>query len=155
MGAANQGIETFFVLAQLVVVLAFSVFLTYSKHLHIMLAPLNIYFARKPDALGPLLPMYSGDHQIDFEDPAEDDLFGVGKIEDFSVKSLLDLATCTECGRCQSACPAWNTGKALSPKLVITDLRDHLFASAPRLLSRRRDGGRDPAAGRASPPTVA
>ena len=135
LGAANQGVETFFVLAQLVVVLAFAVFLTYSKHLHIMLAPLNIYFARKPDALGPMLPMYSGDHQIDFEDPAETDLFGVGKIEDFSVKSLLDLATCTECGRCQSACPAWNTGKALSPKLVITDLRDHLFESAPRLLS--------------------
>ncbi|BEP13899.1 (Fe-S)-binding protein [Acidothermaceae bacterium B102] len=135
LGAANQGIETFFVLAQLVVVLAFAVFLTYSKHLHIMLAPLNIYFARKPDGLGPLLPMYSGDHLVDFEDPAEDDTFGVGKIEDFTVKTLLDLATCTECGRCQSVCPAWNTGKPLSPKKIITDLRDHLFASAPRLLS--------------------
>ena len=68
-GAANEGIETFFVLAQLVVVLAFAVFLTYSKHLHIMLAPINIYFGRKPDGLGPLLPMYSGGHQINFEDP--------------------------------------------------------------------------------------
>jgi Fe-S oxidoreductase len=134
-GAANEGIETFFVLAQLVVVLAFAVFLTYSKHLHIMLAPLNIYFARKPDGLGPLLPMYSGDHQINFEDPADDDIFGAGKIEDFSVKTLLDLATCTECGRCQSVCPAWDTGKPLSPKKIITDLRDHLFESAPRLFS--------------------
>ena len=82
-GAANEGIETFFVLAQLVVVLAFAVFLTYSKHLHIILAPLNIYFARKPDGLGPLLPMYSGDHQIDFADPADTDIFGVGAIEKF------------------------------------------------------------------------
>jgi hypothetical protein len=135
LGAANQGVETFFVLAQLVVVLGFSVFLTYSKHLHIMLAPLNIYFARKPDGLGPLLPMYTGDHQVDFEDPGEDDLFGVGKIEEFSQKTLLDLATCTECGRCQSVCPAWATGKPLSPKKIITDLRDHLFESGPRLLS--------------------
>jgi Fe-S oxidoreductase len=135
LGAANQGVETFFLLAQLVVVLAFAVFLTYSKHLHIMLAPLNIYFARKPDALGPLLPMYSGGHQINFEDPADDDIFGVGAIEQFTQKTLLDLATCTECGRCQSVCPAWNTGKALSPKMIITDLRDHLFESAPRLLS--------------------
>jgi Fe-S oxidoreductase len=135
LGAANQGIETFFVLAQLVVVLAFAVFLTYSKHLHIMLAPINIYFARKPDALGPLVPMYSHGHQIDFEDPADDDVFGVGRIEDFSVKTLLDLATCTECGRCQSVCPAWATDKPLSPKLIITDLRDHLFESGARLLS--------------------
>ena len=146
-GAANEGIETFFVLAQLVVVLAFAVFLTYSKHLHIMLAPINIYFARKPDALGPLLPMYSGGHKINFEDPGDDDVFGVGKIEDFSVKTLLDLATCTECGRCQSVCPAWATDKPLSPKLIITDLRDHLFQSGPQLLSGKPQlSGKDSAA---------
>jgi Fe-S oxidoreductase len=51
---------------------------------------------------------------------------------------MLDFATCTECGRCQSQCPAWNTGKPLSPKLVIMDLRDHLFAKAPYLI-----GGKD------------
>ena len=44
------------------------------------------------------------------------------------------MATCTECGRCQSQCPAWNTGKPLSPKLVIMDLRDHLFAKAPYII---------------------
>ena len=49
-----------------------------------------------------------------FEDPGEDDVFGRGKIEDFTWKGMLDFATCTECGRCQSQCPAWNTGKPLS-----------------------------------------
>ena len=61
--------------------------------------------------------------------------FGRGKIEDFTWKGLLDFATCTECGRCQSQCPAWNTEKPLSPKLLIMDLRDHAFAKAPYLLA--------------------
>jgi Fe-S oxidoreductase len=139
LGAANQGVETFFILAQIAVVMAFLVFVTYSKHLHIVFAAPNVFFARSPDALGPLLPMYSGDHRVDFESPSDDDKFGRGQIEDFTVKGLLDLATCTECGRCQSQCPAWNTGKALNPKLIVTDLRDYLFEAAPRLL----DGGAD------------
>jgi Fe-S oxidoreductase len=91
-----------------------------------------------------LLPMYSHGHQINFEDPGDDDVFGVGAVEEFSVKTLLDLATCTECGRCQSVCPAWATGKPLSPKLIITDLRDHLFASAPRLLSGKESAAAIP-----------
>jgi Fe-S oxidoreductase len=52
---------------------------------------------------------------------------------------MLDMATCTECGRCQSQCPAWNTGKPLSPKLLIMNLRDHLFAKAPYLLAKDKD----------------
>src|SRR4029453_3759204 len=63
-------------------------------------------------------------------------------------KQLLDLVTCTECGRCQDQCPAWNTGKPLSPKLVITDLRDHLFEKAPFLLGEadpEHPDGHDPA----------
>src|SRR6185503_17057091 len=97
----------------------------------------NIYFKRNADgapALGPLPAMTSGGKPIDFEDPGEDDIFGRGKIEDFTWKGMLDMATCTECGRCQSQCPAWNTGKPLSPKLVIMDLRDHLMAKAPYLI---------------------
>jgi Fe-S oxidoreductase len=73
---------------------------------------------------------------LDFEEADPDtDVFGLGKIEDFTWKGLLDLATCTECGRCQSQCPAWATGKPLSPKQVILDLRDHAFAKAPYLLA--------------------
>ncbi len=60
---------------------------------------------------------------------------GVGKVEDFAWKGILDFTTCTECGRCQSQCPAWNTEKPLSPKLLITNLRDHAYAKAPYLLA--------------------
>jgi hypothetical protein len=100
----------------------------------------NIYWKRNDDgsvALGPLQPMTSNGKPIDFEDPGEDDVFGRGKIEDFTWKGMLDFTTCTECGRCQSQCPAWNTGKPLSPKMVIMDLRDHLYAKAPYLLGEK------------------
>ncbi|GAB2826182.1 (Fe-S)-binding protein [Lentzea nigeriaca] len=104
----------------------------------------NIYFKREDDggvALGALKPMMSGGKVLDLEEADPDkDVFGVGKVEDFTWKGWLDFSTCTECGRCQSQCPAWNTGKPLSPKLVITQLRDHAFAKAPYLLA---GGSRD------------
>ncbi len=131
----NEVLETIGILLQIAVVLAFLCIVVYSKHLHIFLAPFNVFFSRRPNALGPLLPMYTGTRPIDFEDPADDDVFGRGKIEDFTWKGLLDFGTCTECGRCQSQCPAWNTGKPLSPKLLVMDLRDHAFAKAPYLLA--------------------
>jgi len=130
----NEAIETTFLLGNVAVILAFLVLVVYSKHLHIFLAPINVATKRTPDALGPLLPMRSKGELVDFSDPTEDDQFGVGKVEDFPWNALLDFATCTECGRCQDQCPAWNTDKPLSPKLVILDLRDHLFAKAPYLL---------------------
>jgi Fe-S oxidoreductase len=129
-------LEAVFILAQLGVVMAFAVIVVYSKHLHIALAPVNVLFSRRPDALGALEPMRSNGKVLDFEEADPDtDVFGLGKIEDFTWKGLLDLATCTECGRCQSQCPAWATGKPLSPKQVILDLRDHAFAKAPYLLA--------------------
>jgi Fe-S oxidoreductase len=60
-------------------------------------------------------------------------------VEDLTWKGLLDLATCTECGRCQCQCPAWATGKPLSPKQLILDLRDHAFAKAPYLLASEEE----------------
>ncbi|MFF3562128.1 (Fe-S)-binding protein [Streptomyces sp. NPDC002574] len=105
---------------------------------HRFLAFPNIWFKRNADgdvALGALLPMTSGGKPIDFEDPGEDDVFGVSQVEQFSWKGILDFSTCTECGRCQSQCPAWNTGKPLSPKLLIMSLRDHAHAKAPYLLA--------------------
>ena len=132
----NSVLETVFVLAQLAVVLAFLVFVTYSKHLHIFLAPVNVLFSRRPNGLRELQPMRSGGKVLDFEEADPDaDIFGRGKIEDFTWKGFLDMATCTECGRCQSQCPAWVTGKPLSPKMLILDLRDHALAKAPYLLA--------------------
>src|SRR5215475_12312155 len=135
-GAANMGIETTFILLQLAVILAFGVFVTYSKHLHIAIAPVNVLFSRQPNGLGPLQPMRSNGKVLDFEEADPDtDVFGIGKVEDMSWKGMLDLGTCTECGRCQSQCPAWATGKPLSPKMIILELRDHAFAKAPYLLA--------------------
>ncbi len=134
---ANEWIETFALIAHIAVALFFLLIVLHSKHLHIFLAPINVTFKRLPDGLGPLLPMESGGKPINFEDPGEDDIFGRGKIEDFTWKANLDFATCTECGRCQSQCPAWNTGKPLSPKLVIMDLRDHWMAKAPYILGEK------------------
>jgi Fe-S oxidoreductase len=111
---------------------------TMSVAWHRFLAFPNIWFKREASgavALGALQPMVSGGVPIDFEDPGEDDQFGVSQVEHFSWKGILDFSTCTECGRCQSQCPAWNTGKPLSPKLLIMSLRDHAHAKAPYLLA--------------------
>jgi Fe-S oxidoreductase len=122
------------------VMLVFLIFVLNSKHLHIFIAPLNVMFKRPdaPAALGAVKPMMSEGKPLsldDVEDMDEDTKLGIGSIEDFSWKGLLDMATCTECGRCQSQCPAWNTEKPLSPKLLIMNLRDHAFKSAPYLLA--------------------
>ncbi|WP_409437918.1 heterodisulfide reductase-related iron-sulfur binding cluster [Mycobacterium sp. SMC-14] len=132
--AVNENIETAALLLHVAVALGFLLIVLNSKHLHIFLAPINVTFKRLPNALGPLLPIEYQGEPLDFDNPPEDAVFGRGKIDDFTWKGMLDFATCTECGRCQSQCPAWNTGKPLSPKLVIMDLRDHWMAKAPYLL---------------------
>ncbi|MCD0443610.1 (Fe-S)-binding protein [Glycomyces sp. A-F 0318] len=104
---------------------------------HRVTAFFNLYFKRHADgavSLGSVKPMLIDGAPADFEkaDP-ETEPFGVDVITDFSWKGLLDFSTCTECGRCQSQCPAWNTGKPLSPKKLVTDLRDHLYEQAPYL----------------------
>ena len=133
----NSVLEAVFVLANVGVIAGFLVFVSYSKHLHIFLAPVNIAFSRRPRALGGL----DKTPDMDMENVTEDTVFGVGKMEDFTWKQMLDFSTCTECGRCQSVCPAWTTGKPLSPKLLIMGLRDNMFTSADRLLSG--EGGGD------------
>ena len=97
---------------------------------HRFLAFFNIYYKRNIDkpSLGALPQMLSKGKPINFEDPAEDDVFGLGTRADISWKGLLDMTTCTECGRCQSQCPAWHTDKPLSPKLLIMAMRDHAMA---------------------------
>jgi Fe-S oxidoreductase len=101
---------------------------------HRFLAPFNIFFQRNSDkrpSLGAIPEMLSHGKPINFEDPSEDDVFGIGKAADISWKGLLDMASCTECGRCQSQCPAWHTEKPLSPKLLIMAMRDHALTKVP------------------------
>jgi Fe-S oxidoreductase len=137
---ANEWLETIGIWLQIAVILIFLLIVLNSKHLHIGAAPINVFTARVPNGLGPLEPIYYDGAPINFEDPPDDAAFGKGKIGDFTWKSYLDFMSCTECGRCQSQCPAWNTGKPLSPKLLIMDLRDHMFAAAPYLKVAERTG---------------
>ncbi|WP_067181130.1 (Fe-S)-binding protein [Microtetraspora niveoalba] len=132
----SELLEEIGLLLHIGVMLVFLIIVVNSKHLHIFTAPLNVLFSRRPDGLGAAQEMRSGGKVLDFEeaDP-EVDVFGRGKIQDTTWKGFLDFYTCTECGRCQSQCPAWNTGKPLSPKMLIIDQRDHAFQIAPYLLA--------------------
>jgi Fe-S oxidoreductase len=93
--------------------LVFLCYLPISKHSHLITAPINVFF-RRLEPTGTMQPI---------ENIEEREVFGVGKVTDFSWKQMLDFYTCTECGRCEVACPASNTGKDLSPKKIMHDMR--------------------------------
>ncbi len=105
-----------------VILLGFLVWLPYSKHLHVMAAPFNVFFA----PLGPK----GQSRTVDLENA---ETFGVGAITEFTWKDLFDLYNCTECGRCTSRCPANMSGKQLDPKMLILNLQEHLWESGPKL----------------------
>ncbi|MBV7293705.1 (Fe-S)-binding protein [Corynebacterium sp. TAE3-ERU16] len=108
---------------------------------HRITAFFNIFLQRNADgapALGALAPMVSRGEKVtlgtvDELDPDTDPI-GTGTLRDASWKMLLDATTCTDCGRCQEQCPAWNTAKPLSPKLLMTDIRDAMVTNSPYLL---------------------
>jgi Fe-S oxidoreductase len=133
----NGALATTFLVLNVSIISGFLVFVSYSKHLHIFVAPFNVAFSRRPRALGAL----DKTPDMDMEHVTEDTVFGAGFIENFTWKQMVDFVSCTECGRCQSVCPAWTTGKPLSPKLVIMNLRDNMFASSSRLLAAGAQGG--------------
>jgi Fe-S oxidoreductase len=151
LGEAFSGLSTstvenlIYLVAMLKILISFAWMITISVNLtmgvawHRFLAFFNIWFRREPSgrtALGAVKPLTSSGKAItldDIDDLDEDSVLGVGSVEDFSWKGILDFSSCTECGRCQSQCPAWNTEKPLSPKLLITALRDHAYAKAPYL----------------------
>jgi Fe-S oxidoreductase len=120
--------ERIFVWLHVLTILGFLVYLPRSKHLHIATAGINVWFGRTR-ARGRLEPL-----DFDVEDEAALRL-GAGTLSDMTWKQMVDAMSCTECGRCQDACPAWATGKDLSPKLLIMGLRDRLFAEGPAVLS--------------------
>ncbi len=116
-------------------IFSFLVYLTYSKHLHIATSAFNVFLA-KTEPSGALTPLPISMEALE----AGEQSLGAATIADLTRKEILDLYTCTECGRCQAVCPAWNTGKPLSPKLLVMDLRDQLFEEGPRILAARDRG---------------
>jgi Fe-S oxidoreductase len=121
---ALSWLHGFFFWGHLTLVFSFLVYLGYSKHLHIITAAPNVFFkSTTPKGAIAALDIES---VMNAENEA-DQHFGPVTLQHFSWKDMLDLYTCTECGRCQTHCPAYNTGKPLSPKTLITDLRDHLY----------------------------
>jgi heterodisulfide reductase subunit C len=124
----TEVLERVFVWAHVLVILGFLAYLPHSKHLHIGSAAVNVFFGRTRER-GRLEP-------LDFASDDEADLrFGAGTVADLTWKQMLDAMSCTECGRCQDVCPAYATGKALSPKLLIMGIRDQLFADGPAALA--------------------
>lgn len=101
----------------IVLVLAFLNYLPYSKHLHVLTSVFNVYFS-STSPRGSLKPINLGAENVE--------QFGVADVQDLTWKQLLDGYTCTECGRCSTACPAHSTGKLLSPRKIIMDIRARL-----------------------------
>jgi Fe-S oxidoreductase len=128
-GTVTKALERVFVWAHVLIILGFLAYLPHSKHLHIISAAFNVYFARTR-ARGRLEPL-----RFDEETPEEEMRFGIGTVEDLTWKQMMDSFSCTECGRCQDACPAYATDKRLSPKLLIMGVRDHLLAEGPKALA--------------------
>lgn len=115
-------------------ILAFINYLAFSKHLHILLAFPNTWFIRLNSrgemenipAITQEIKSMLGLAQDTQANPAEIPVFGAKDVRDLSWKNLLDAYTCTECGRCTSVCPANLTGKKLSPRKIMMDVRDRL-----------------------------
>jgi Fe-S oxidoreductase/nitrate reductase gamma subunit len=108
------------------------VFASFSRLAHIFASPLNM-FLRSMDGKGVLKP-------IEITETVE--TFGASRIQDLTWKDLLDLDACTRCGRCQEVCPSYLTGKPLSPKKLIQELKAHLVEQGPTLLRGKGDGER-------------
>ena len=124
--SVTEVFERVFVWAHVLIILSFLAYLPHSKHLHIVTAAVNVFFGHTRPG-GRLEPLRF--------DVAEAEMrFGAGTVPDLTWKQTMDTFSCTECGRCQDVCPAFNTGKELSPKLLIMALRDQVFADGPKLL---------------------
>src|SRR3972149_10552933 len=134
-GLPHGAVEALFHLSwwfHAVLLLGFLVYLPYSKHLHVMAAPLNVFF-------GPQTPK----GWFSSPDLENAESFGVGAIAEFAWKDPFALYSCTECGRCTSGCPANVSGKELDPKWLILNLREHLQEGGRGLLAKAGDGGHE------------
>lgn len=125
-----HGLGIFFKWIHMLIVLGFSVYIPSSKHLHIVAAGPNTFLKH----LKREKPMTS----INFEDETVTQ-YGAAKVTDLTWKDSLDYYSCTECGRCQSVCPAYNTQKPLSPKMLILDLKNNMYANKDKILAGKYD----------------
>ena len=112
------------------VILVFMNLLPVSKHFHIITSLPNVFF-RKLEPTGALSKM-------DLENATR---FGTSYINHFTWKQVLDMYTCTECGRCSSQCPATATGKPLAPRQLLLDLRDYLYDHEQEIIEKRGEPG--------------
>ncbi len=122
----------FFWWTHIVVVFSFLNYLPYSKHLHVLTAIPNVYFANLDPIRNTLKP-------INLEDENAES-FGAADIDQLSWKQLLDGYTCTECGRCTSVCPANTVGKTLSPREIIVQIRRRTKDKAPLIAEGKTEG---------------
>ena len=132
-GLSNSALNMFFVggwWVHMVVLLFFLAYLPISKHFHVVTSVFNVYFRNLQPSTLP---------HMDLEDESLEN-YGASQIEHFDWKDILDVYTCTECGRCQDACPAYATEKPLSPKKVNEEMRDHLFDKTPWILQMLAQG---------------
>lgn len=116
------------------IILGFLVYLPNSKHMHILTAAPNA-FLQSLEPRGALKKIDELESKIENEQPV-----GAGKLTDLTWKQLFDTLSCTECGRCQDNCPAYNTGKPLSPKKLILDLKEFMFESAGNVSAHGGNG---------------
>jgi Fe-S oxidoreductase len=119
----------------MIITFGFLTYIGYSKLSHLVFSPLNILL-HKSRPRGALAPIVNLDKALEGDEEAMANVrFGAAKLSDFTWKQLLDLDACTRCGRCQDNCPAWLSGKPLSPKFVILDLQAHMNATAKAVLA--------------------
>jgi Fe-S oxidoreductase/nitrate reductase gamma subunit len=116
----------------IILIFTFLNYLPYSKHLHVLASVPNVYFANLDSIRNTLKPIDLEDEAIEF--------YGAADIEHFSWKQILDGYSCTECGRCDSVCPANTVGKTLSPRNILINIRKRTGDKAPLLVDGKTEG---------------
>ena len=127
---SNETLATVFKWVHMLLVLGFAAYIPHSKHLHIIAAGPNT-FLRQLSREKAMRPINFADESVT--------QYGAAKVTDLSWKDTLDFYACTECGRCQDLCPAWNTQKPLSPKLLVLDLKNNLYRNKEAILAGKLD----------------
>ncbi len=112
----------------ILLVYGFIAYVPHSKYLHMFTGPVNLFFRRNAPS-GALAPL----------DLENSETFGLGRATDLSWKDGLDAFACMECGRCQDACPAFASGKPLSPKMIMVNLEKHLLGNDAAIIARKAD----------------